>query len=583
MSVALPCPHFFGPPGGALFGQFHAAAPEAAPSGHALLICPPFGREDISAHASLVSLAQQAARAGVPALRFDYAGCGNSEGDETEPDRLEAWTRSVGLAIDRLKELTGVERVVVLGLRLGALLAHLASETRDDVTALIAVAPVISGRAFVRELRALQMTGGTAPAAAGLEAGGFAIDDATREALAGIDLLKRTQRAAPRVLIVDRDDMPPNPKWADCLRELGVQVEQQTQPGYAAMMADPHFALPPQALIASVVNWLQALPAEPPRSVATLPPGDTPRKLDGVRETAVWIGAQPALFGIVSEPPAGHSRGAGDAVLLLNAGATRLIGPNRMMVPLARRWAAQGRTVLRLDIAGLGDSPPATGQPGNVVYSPHALDDVAAAIDWLRQRTGCERVQLVGLCSGAYHAFRAAAAGLPVASAVMINPLTFFWKEGMSLDPAAPQQDFQVASEVMRHRRSIWQLGTWARLLRGEVGLQRLAEVLRQWSGWTIKKLGQTSARALGMKLGDDLGAELSSMARHGVRQHYIFADTDPGLELLRAQGGAVVQQLQARGLLTIDCVAHADHTFTSIAPRRHMLDILSARVEGPP
>lgn len=580
MTAVLPTPLFFGPPDCTLFGQFHGVtAPRAA-----LLVCPPMGREDISAYASLIRLAEAAAQAGVATLRFDYAGCGNSAGDDTEPARLQAWTRSVGLAIDQLKNLAGTDRVIVLGVRIGALLAHLACEDRHDVAALIAVAPVVSGRAYVRELRALQMTSGTVDASAGasavLEAGGFVISDETRDALSGIDLLKRERPPAPRVLVIDRDDMPASQKWLSSLQALGAQVDHQAQPGYAAMMADPHFAEPPESMIAAVVRWVQDLSPSPQACSDAAPATSNSAQLGtNVKETAVWLGNQPSLFGIVSEPSGAAPAPSARAILLLNAGATRLIGPNRMVVPLARRWAAAGHTVLRLDIAGLGDSPAASGQPGNVVYSPQALDDVAAAIDWLRQRTGRSKVQLVGLCSGAYHSFRAAAAGMPVESAVMINPLTFFWKEGMSLDPAE-LQDFQVAGEVMRHRQSVWQLGTWAKLLRGEIGLQRLTQVLKQWSGWTAKKIGQTTARALGMKFGDDLAADLRSIAKHGIKQHYIFADTDPGLELLRAQGGAVVQQLQERGLLTIDLVSDADHTFTWRAPRERMLDVLVTRVE---
>ena len=51
------------------------------------MICNPFGFEEVCAHRSLRHLAGAAAAAGIAALRFDYAGCGNSSGDESDPGR----------------------------------------------------------------------------------------------------------------------------------------------------------------------------------------------------------------------------------------------------------------------------------------------------------------------------------------------------------------------------------------------------------------------------------------------------------------------------------------------------------------
>ena len=55
------------------------------------------------------------------------------------------------------------------------------------------------------------------------------------------------------------------------------------------------------------------------------------------------------------------------------------MGANRMHVSLARRWARRGYIVLRMDLAGLGDSGKRPGRPDNDVFSPSALDDVALA------------------------------------------------------------------------------------------------------------------------------------------------------------------------------------------------------------
>src|SRR5205823_3052307 len=56
------------------------------------------------------------------------------------------------------------------------------------------------------------------------------------------------------------------------------------------------------------------------------------------------------------------------AIVLLDAGATYRIGPNRLHVELARRLARDGDLVLRIDQSGIGDSAPRDGAPDDDVY-----------------------------------------------------------------------------------------------------------------------------------------------------------------------------------------------------------------------
>src|SRR6185312_10287096 len=117
-----------------------------------------------------------------------------------------------------------------------------------------------------------------------------------------------------------------------------------------------------------------------------------------------------------SKPPA-------RAVILLNAGAVGRIGPNRLYVELGRRFAEEGTLTLRCDLSGIGDSLPREGETENVVYHGRAVDDVGVAVRWAQQ-AGAKEIVVAGLCSGGYHALRAAFAGLPIDTIVVINPLT---------------------------------------------------------------------------------------------------------------------------------------------------------------
>ena len=122
-----------------------------------LVICKPFGAEAMCGHRSLRAFAEMAAAAGVPALRFDYLGTGDSANIDPDADQIEAWCRDILAAVDELRRRTGVTRVCLLGFRLGALLATLAAARSDCVDGLILVAPVISGPRYLRELRTTRL------------------------------------------------------------------------------------------------------------------------------------------------------------------------------------------------------------------------------------------------------------------------------------------------------------------------------------------------------------------------------------------------------------------------------------------
>src|SRR5665213_1803171 len=79
-----------------LFAVLHL--PEGEHSNVGVVICSPFGWDELGAHRSLRALAGELAQAGHPALRFDLPGSGDSGGAPRDPDRLGAWTTSVGAA-----------------------------------------------------------------------------------------------------------------------------------------------------------------------------------------------------------------------------------------------------------------------------------------------------------------------------------------------------------------------------------------------------------------------------------------------------------------------------------------------------
>jgi pimeloyl-ACP methyl ester carboxylesterase len=544
---------FFGDGSRPRFGWVHRPA---VGNGVGLVIVPPFGYEAICAHRSLRHIADAAAKAGVVAVRFDLDGTGDSAGDDLDPGRLDAWLASIADACD-LARANGATRLVLAGVRLGATLATLAAARRPDVVGLVAIAAVSSGKALVREGRALQMQLGLEPPPPGIAAPpehiheqvGFALTEETRTALSKIDLVK-ADRPAPHVLVIDREDLPPNEKWLAALRASGAEVEHARLPGYVEMVMDPHRAVVPRAIVDATVAFAAARTGDPIAAGESMSSGahaEMPVDGTSVTEELVHIDAQ--LVGVCSRMRADPVRG----VILLNAGAVPRVGPNRLHVSLARKLAARGALVLRLDLSGIGDSAPRPGCEENVVYSDQAVRDVAAAVLWVR-RQGAREVAVVGLCSGAYHAFKAAVAGEQIDTVVPINPLTFFYTPGMPLDFAA----FRVTEDVQRYQKSVRSAASWKKLLRGDVDLRRVARVVAERARAMAEHKARDVLRQLRVPLRDDLGSEILALHRRGVAMRFIFAGSDPGHEMLLEQGGSAVKRVTS-----IDVIEGPDHTFT--------------------
>ena len=119
--------------------------------------------------------------------------------------------------------------------------------------------------------------------------------------------------------------------------------------------------------------------------------------------------------------------------VFLNAGGVRRIGPNRMWVEAARRWAAHGVPSLRLDAIGIGESdgaPTPYAEDGRL-YRPEFVPDVIDALDELQRQGIAQRFLLIGLCAGAYWSLYAGIEDPRVVGMVLLNPVVIVWDSGL--------------------------------------------------------------------------------------------------------------------------------------------------------
>jgi hypothetical protein len=186
-------------------------------------------------------------------------------------------------------------------------------------------------------------------------------------------------------------------------------------------------------------------------------------------------------------------------------------------------------------------------------------------------------VHAFGLCSGGYNAFKAATAGVAVDGVLLINPLVFFYKADR------PQEKEAHEASLTRLSRRALDLEVWKKLLRGELDVAAKTRVMVRRASMLARDRVRGLARRAGLRTEDDLAAELELLAKKRIELRFLFADGDPGMALLRAQGGAAVDRLARAGLLSIDVIPGPDHTFTPLWSHRPLIALVASYYDGPP
>jgi alpha-beta hydrolase superfamily lysophospholipase len=578
-----------------LFTWLHAPLDDRTHD-HVVILCPSIGFEQVHAHRSVRHLADALARRRIAAIRFDWHGTGDSAGSDADADRLETWTANVRDVVQYARHVLGFTRVSIVGLRVGALVAAQALADLNNVDQFVLWSPVAGGRSFVRQMQAIDKTAEIRPippdAADGdIEAAGFLLTEETADRL-GVANLMQCQPKCRRALVVAPYDRRV-PGW---LTQLGIAADESSAPGYAEMMAEPHFSVVPQQALDDIVTWLakgEANGSKPDMAIrrdaldartASISLRSSGRDDFGddaeAKERPLHFGGEVDLFGIVSEPSTIDKKRP--AVIVLNAGAAYRVGPGRLNVELTRHLASRGFLTLRMDANGLGDSVPAQIADENNPYPETVFRDIEAATRELRARYGIERCVVVGLCSGAYAAFQAAAQlGDPaLIEAVLVNPVTFFWKDGMSFDAAAAAKAFQEHCRMTR----AWNGRKLLKFLRGqtEVGYVEALGVLARRAkhavaGWLPS--GRKTASAAPAKLGhpavDDLAADIRRVVAARRTLALFLADTDPGFTIMKYHAPRETKELLRTGALHVSATREADHTFSRRAPRAEMIESL--------
>jgi len=212
------------------------------------------------------------------------------------------------------------------------------------------------------------------------------------------------------------------------------------------------------------------------------------------------------------------------AILIANAGCVNRSGPHRMATRWARRWAALGFDVLRVDLSGIGDSPVTPGEPENLTYPAGGLEQLERAMGALEGR----RWIVVGLCSGGDYAFQLGGLpGAPLDGAWILNPRTFSVLDLEAVEsPDAP----------------------------------RVAATPPGGSATDVEEVPR----------------RLGAMAERGVDTLLVVSPGDPGTAYVDARAGEAMEALAATPGFRRASLDHADHTFTPVSAQEALADLLT-------
>ena len=260
-----------------------------------------------------------------------------------------------------------------------------------------------------------------------------------------------------------------------------------------------------------------------------------------MNERTVTFGPEQSLLGILSLPP--NQASDPPAIILLNAGLLHRVGPNRLYVDIARRLSDLGYPGLRFDMSGVGDSALLDGHQLDIERSRR---EVIEAMDAVSAETGVTRFVLMGLCTGAYNAFRAAVVDERVVGCVLMDGYAYPTRR----------------SQFIHYRTRAFELERWVGYVRRRFGKgthrPEKTEDLIVFENEVVRKAGFES--------------DLAKLIDRGTRLMMTYTKLGPLAFNYPRQMHDAFPSLDLDATVTVHYYADADHTFRLHGNRTRLL-----------
>ncbi|MBS0583728.1 MAG: hypothetical protein JSS42_11565 [Proteobacteria bacterium] len=580
-----------------LLGHLHT--PRGAAVDLCAVICPaPFGYDNVCGHRGLRILADRLSSTGIAALRFDFPGTGDSDGEM----ELPAWRAAAASAVAAARRETGCSRIAIIGVGLGGGIALGALDDGVEIDKLILWGVPARARDWLREQRVYQAMAAQAsvtrdpnapkppPDPPGVEQiAGFPLTKKLADQLSAFDLRSApagawpVERPRPETLVVTRTLTGDEKTMRTPLDARGLAAALEQRDGFTKMYDQPHLSVAPLEIFELMRDWLakDAVDRAPyaPSSAkvdGALPDGASTRIGAGalIEETVRYKqGEAGLLFSIETRPAKGPVNPTW--LILLTGRAVRHIGPNRIWVSIARELALKGFASLRLDGRSVGDSDGEGNglMPNEEYYQEHIYDDIENVME-IATAQGAKQFLMTGICSGATASYQIAWRRTDVRAIVLLNLLQ------LRHDPS--DDDSALFQQLLKfaRRRDLWlNPQSFRKLLKGKLppnikeAFRSGAFLLAPW-----RKLNTLIKRPVKSAEDDYVVRGYNDLAKRPIAIDIFLSDGDYSVNFLERHFGAGFERLDQS--IRVHRVYHADHTIRPFHAQEHFFQVLRAAVD---
>ncbi|NQT18583.1 MAG: alpha/beta fold hydrolase [Planctomycetes bacterium] len=225
-------------------------------------------------------------------------------------------------------------------------------------------------------------------------------------------------------------------------------------------------------------------------------------------ETSVSVSGQVELHAVHHRPRSDNDKHAG--VVLVHGWSGYCIGPHRMFVNAARRFAAEGLHCLRLDLRGRGDSP---GDKNDTDLDA-MIDDVLAAGRYLRAN-GSQKLCVLGICSGGNVTLGAGSLDKSIDGLILWSTPLF------APHKKRTEQLRRTGFFLIEYLKKLFRRETYAKFFAGKLNLRLILRILAG------KGRGNPRPADGGRNPKDSLRDVMSDLEGYGGRMLFVYGSAD--------------------------------------------------------
>jgi pimeloyl-ACP methyl ester carboxylesterase len=254
----------------------------------------------------------------------------------------------------------------------------------------------------------------------------------------------------------------------------------------------------------------------------------------------------------------------GSGVVIVHGWGSSRAGPHDMLVKIARALASRGVPALRFDMRGRGESTGAVMETDLDAM----IDDTVAAAAFLKAETGAQKVDAVGLCSGANIALGAAAHEGAFGNVAALSILPF--------------QSHKSAMQELRRTGGMFRKVfakalnplTWWRLVTGRVRVFKVLKSLFGGEGGKVK-----TASGVTRNLKDSPRDLMGALGKFKGKLLFVWGGADP--EGMGAKAH-FEEFISAHSLdAQVKIIEGANHNYYSLEWEREAIELATVFVTG--